>query len=660
MAGGEAPEALFRLTSGKRTLAQVRSASVVLGTHSGADLVLNDPIAAGRHARIVHAQGGFVIEDLGGATGTFVNGLAVEGPTALADGARIVLGVTRLVVSLGEDQGRPLLSAAAEEGRFHFKFRDPEAFRSDPDEWARSEVRFGRVPLVASLAWGACLLGLCLAAFALATRAGNRFLSPGPPDGSHAALFADPHSGMDCASCHTGRGTNSVGVVGCASCHADLLVARHPFHAAPVDAPHGRLEEGACTLCHSGHGGRSRGSSLALARARPDALDCGRCHEGTPVPGGRALAAPTPARRPYGFDPFSHAAHLAALPGLECGACHLPADAGTGLAPVSHATCLACHDGSGAESALRERLARADLLWQPRWHGSAPAPPGQGCLACHERGHAGALAARTLARPAEVLAHWIPRGHADAFAQRRCAECHRTADALAGDGERRRSPFDHGQHLASLVPRPGRAEADLAGCLACHADVAASAALGESRSLPPLAACATCHVDAAGRGTLLAFEEAGPVLERSRPPFSHAQHQGVEGGCYACHAFEADPSGLATSARTLPGAQSCVACHAGHSNLGGGSCQGCHPAADPATVALFEGRRPERLGAGFSFPHHTPGHAELMRGGEGCTACHPRAALEASERVEDLPLAEGTADLCRTCHAREGRPFHWF
>ncbi len=654
-----AGEALFRLVGAKRTLAEVRGAEVVLGTHSGADFLLNDPLAADRHARLVFDGAGFCVEDLGGATGTYLDGLEVVGRAAIAAEARLVAGVTRLSLVVDELEGAPRLTVTVEEARFHFKVRDVEHFRSDPDEWVRSEVRFGRSVWVAGLTAGACLLGLLATAFVLASGPGERFLMPGPLDGSHAALFA--RGELACAACHTRMGGESVGVAGCAQCHGEMLAARHPFHATPVDATHGSLGEGACTLCHSGHGGRDVAAALAFARARADRTDCTACHlQGAPQAGTRVAAAPEPVPRPYGFDPFSHAAHLSAMPGLDCGVCHVREGGSERFAPVSHRTCLACHDGSNADAELGRRLQAAGRIWNPTWHGGGGQQHDAGCLACHAGPYTAQLASVPVSRPVQVLAEWIPRDHAAHFDARRCGACHLIPVGSAADGARRTSAFDHASHLPPEVLMAASGEAFGAGCLGCHADLARSSELPPNRALPPTQSCTPCHVDSVGKGTLLGFVEQGERTARERVPFSHAAHAGIAGSCAACHMLEAPDTGVGLRARTRPEAQACVSCHAGHRRIGGDSCQGCHPPADPATQDLFAGRRPERLGAGIAFPHFTPGHAGLLEDAASCFACHPRSALESSQRVEHLPLAEGVLDACRACHAREGRPFHWF
>lgn len=61
------------------------------------ELVLRDGRVSRSHARIVEAEGGFAIEDLGSSNGTFLNGKRVRRARLLA-GMKIVLGETVLEV----------------------------------------------------------------------------------------------------------------------------------------------------------------------------------------------------------------------------------------------------------------------------------------------------------------------------------------------------------------------------------------------------------------------------------------------------------------------------------------------------------------------------------------------------------------------------------
>jgi hypothetical protein len=73
----------------------------VIGRGAEADVVVDDPGVSRRHAE-VHTGGGRVrVVDLGSTNGTFVDGERI-GTGDLADGSRITVGRTRIVVRVGQ------------------------------------------------------------------------------------------------------------------------------------------------------------------------------------------------------------------------------------------------------------------------------------------------------------------------------------------------------------------------------------------------------------------------------------------------------------------------------------------------------------------------------------------------------------------------------
>jgi pSer/pThr/pTyr-binding forkhead associated (FHA) protein len=65
----------------------------------GEGTLADDDEISRRHARISRSpEGGFVIEDLGSTNGTFVNGEQIAAPRRLAEGDRVEVGGTTLVV----------------------------------------------------------------------------------------------------------------------------------------------------------------------------------------------------------------------------------------------------------------------------------------------------------------------------------------------------------------------------------------------------------------------------------------------------------------------------------------------------------------------------------------------------------------------------------
>jgi pSer/pThr/pTyr-binding forkhead associated (FHA) protein len=70
---------------------------VVIGREEGLDIVLQDPEASRRHARISWQGGRHFVEDLGSTNGTFVNGMQITMPQPLNPGDSIGIGQTALV-----------------------------------------------------------------------------------------------------------------------------------------------------------------------------------------------------------------------------------------------------------------------------------------------------------------------------------------------------------------------------------------------------------------------------------------------------------------------------------------------------------------------------------------------------------------------------------
>jgi pSer/pThr/pTyr-binding forkhead associated (FHA) protein len=80
----------------------------VIGREEGLDIVLQDPEASRRHARIGRQAGQFFVEDMGSTNGTFVNGLQITVPQILNPGDSIGIGQTALVFQIaGAQIGTP-------------------------------------------------------------------------------------------------------------------------------------------------------------------------------------------------------------------------------------------------------------------------------------------------------------------------------------------------------------------------------------------------------------------------------------------------------------------------------------------------------------------------------------------------------------------------
>jgi pSer/pThr/pTyr-binding forkhead associated (FHA) protein len=74
--------------------------SLTVGRGAGVDLSLPDPEVSRRHASVRVDGSTVVVEDLGSANGTRVNGTPIETATRVEDGGVIELGKTRLEVKV--------------------------------------------------------------------------------------------------------------------------------------------------------------------------------------------------------------------------------------------------------------------------------------------------------------------------------------------------------------------------------------------------------------------------------------------------------------------------------------------------------------------------------------------------------------------------------
>jgi len=73
------------------------NSNVTIGRDPSCDIVLNDPLASRRHAKIVATLDGVVIGDLS-RNGVYINCVRVQGMAYLHAGDRILLGTTEVSV----------------------------------------------------------------------------------------------------------------------------------------------------------------------------------------------------------------------------------------------------------------------------------------------------------------------------------------------------------------------------------------------------------------------------------------------------------------------------------------------------------------------------------------------------------------------------------
>ena len=71
--------------------------AIIIGREAGNDVVVNHPEVSRRHASLTWDGRQFIIQDLGSANGTFVNGVRLTTPQVLQPGDVIGLGPTVLL-----------------------------------------------------------------------------------------------------------------------------------------------------------------------------------------------------------------------------------------------------------------------------------------------------------------------------------------------------------------------------------------------------------------------------------------------------------------------------------------------------------------------------------------------------------------------------------
>jgi pSer/pThr/pTyr-binding forkhead associated (FHA) protein len=68
--------------------------SWVFGSSADCDVVVDSPLASGRHCQLTESREGFFLEDLGSTNGTYVDGFRITSATRVAPGMAITLGQT--------------------------------------------------------------------------------------------------------------------------------------------------------------------------------------------------------------------------------------------------------------------------------------------------------------------------------------------------------------------------------------------------------------------------------------------------------------------------------------------------------------------------------------------------------------------------------------
>ena len=537
--------------------------------------------------------------------------------------------------------------------------------------------------------------------------------------GAHARLASCRALAAEqgCKVCHE----PGVGVTEakCRQCHADLAAPatkRHPYLGD------GDVAQEFCVACHTDHVGKVIGGLKPGAAAKTG--QCESCHRVEEDVRGKAanLPLPQPAMRalPLAAHLFPHKPHLDQ--GMDCAVCHriaparraayenhLPDDPlARDFGAIAYETCASCHVAEspavGIAAEHQDKWRAKDKTWNVKWHGT---DDGGKCAQCHRQGDApGRLgpAMREVARPQQDAQQYAAqrgkyvlasRRHDEQFADhaggKECSECHKNGLATPRLADAPRT-FWHALHLSPPALRADDAAAGATsgdatqGCRSCHEGLwAATGLLDASKAVyhwpataAERAACSACHVEG-GQALAMTSAPAPAPAAVQATDFPHDVHVGASSfgvagalakGCFACHVFE--PGGAAEHQlvpRTLPGAADCSSCHTGHANIGGGSCQQCHPHDEARTTNSFlvsagvadgvvlRGRPATRAGTkswpeANGFRHLSPGHD-----GVACKECHDLERTQGALTLAAVPIPDESLPSCRTCHLQ--KQFHW-
>lgn len=87
------------LLRGRRRI-PIEAGETIIGRDPGASVSIDDHSVSRRHARIVLAEEGATLEDLGSKNGTFLSGTRVAAAVPLADGDKVKIGAVPLTVRI--------------------------------------------------------------------------------------------------------------------------------------------------------------------------------------------------------------------------------------------------------------------------------------------------------------------------------------------------------------------------------------------------------------------------------------------------------------------------------------------------------------------------------------------------------------------------------
>jgi pSer/pThr/pTyr-binding forkhead associated (FHA) protein len=100
------PIKLFYNLAGESQSYRFTIPAVLIGRDPACDCVINDSTVSAQHARLIHRQGQWWVEDLRSTNGTFINQEPVFIPMVVTSGDELQCGQAILTISVSEAAGK--------------------------------------------------------------------------------------------------------------------------------------------------------------------------------------------------------------------------------------------------------------------------------------------------------------------------------------------------------------------------------------------------------------------------------------------------------------------------------------------------------------------------------------------------------------------------
>ena len=617
--------------------------TVTIGGRNGANVVIRDVMIADRHCVITYEHG-FVLRDTDSVTGTWVNGERAAPEAQLTDGCTIVIGTSKLQVSIENDDGTDVLKIKTDPQSFWWKKPGKGAFDNDPDQLAYSETKFGRFPALRLSNRMATIGGsVVLIAAMFLSSVMEPLADPGPLMPQHNLVASitldDPavHAGIrkcvelsgeqGCNVCHeTGNGTPESKCAQCHSLPGEMGASgsyRHPYHNdGVVSALPGTTDsEQFCVVCHTDH------NKSGWLKPISDSLlaNCTECHDEEQqqlinrVPD---VEIPPAIPQPFETLAFPHNRHIAQE--IDCIVCHrvdeaVIKDRARGIpddpsrhdySTVAYEICASCHQENSAPinmtAAQQQKWRPTGFQFNVAWHGTDD--EGKHCMQCHSSTERDATVvfgpemktverskfSAELYQQERALFTTASRSHSEQFADhaegKACTQCHLDGSVDTATNQQQARTFWHALHVTNGTLDP-------------------SDALGKATvSLDQEQGCVSCHNDLGGKN-------ATSLTDASTGNYHWPDSSEAQAACAECH----------------------------------------NEANEPLRLIAVRNQTTAETRAMPDFPHDV--HVGSLSFGasgtlqQGCFACHDFSESSTDAPFSQVPIVKASAADCTSCHS---------